>query len=84
MAKQDEQPCEKEEKKAAMLKSIAEHREALQKELKYKKQEEKQNAAEMLHSSKATDLLFLRKHQVKDQKKKPLTESDGFSKIATS
>ncbi|KAG7316795.1 hypothetical protein KOW79_020336 [Hemibagrus wyckioides] len=44
VAKKNKQRCEKEKMKAAMLRK-----------LKYKKQEEKQNAAEMINASKAAD-----------------------------
>ncbi|KAK2849884.1 hypothetical protein Q7C36_008667 [Tachysurus vachellii] len=70
LAKQDKQQREKEEKKAAMLRSIDEHREAVQKELKFKKQEEKQNATEMLNAKKASDIIFLQKQHIKAQKMK--------------
>ncbi|XP_027020132.2 protein CFAP210 isoform X2 [Tachysurus fulvidraco] len=70
LAKQDKQQREKEEKKAAMLRSIAEHREAVQKELKFKKQEEKQNAIKMLNAKKALDIIFLQKQHIKAQKMK--------------
>ncbi|KAB5577245.1 hypothetical protein PHYPO_G00207690 [Pangasianodon hypophthalmus] len=69
-AKQDKQQREKDEKKAAMLKSISEHREAVQKELEYKKQEEKQKAIEMLNAKKASDIIFLQKQLLKAQKMK--------------
>ncbi|MCI4378613.1 hypothetical protein PGIGA_G00217950 [Pangasianodon gigas] len=69
-AKQDKQQREKDEKRAAMLKSIAEHREAVQKELEYKKQEEKQKAIEMLNAKKASDIIFLQKQLLKAQKMK--------------
>ncbi|MCJ8732728.1 hypothetical protein PDJAM_G00214750 [Pangasius djambal] len=69
-AKQDKRQREKDEKKAAMLKSIAEHREAVQKELEYKKQEENQKAIDMLNAKKASDIIFLQKQLLKAQKMK--------------
>ncbi|XP_053498399.1 cilia- and flagella- associated protein 210 [Ictalurus furcatus] len=69
-AKQDKQQREKEQKKAAMLKSIAEHREAVEKKLEYKKQEEKQKGIEMLNAMKASDIAFLQKQLIKAQKMK--------------
>ncbi|KAK3511008.1 hypothetical protein QTP70_029017 [Hemibagrus guttatus] len=74
VAKNNKQQREKEKKKAAMLRSIAEHREAVQKELKSKKQKEKQNAAEMLEANKAADLLFHQTQKIKTQKKKEAAE----------
>ncbi|KAM9487155.1 cilia- and flagella- associated protein 210 [Clarias gariepinus] len=69
-AKQDKQQREMDKKKAAMLKKIAEHREAVQKELDYKKQEEKQKAIEMLNAKKASDTIFLQNQLIKAQKMK--------------
>ncbi|KAI5107307.1 coiled-coil domain-containing protein 173 isoform X1 [Silurus meridionalis] len=69
-AKQDKKQLEKNEKKAAMMKSIAEHREAVQKELEYKRREEKQKAMEMLNAKKASDNIFLQKQLIKSQKMK--------------
>lgn len=69
-AKQDKQQHEKDEKKAAMLKSIADHRIVVQNELEDKKQKEKQNAMEMLNEKKAADISFHQEQLVKAQKRK--------------
>ncbi|KAG7315711.1 hypothetical protein KOW79_020577 [Hemibagrus wyckioides] len=70
VAKKDKEQREKEKKEAAVLRSIAEHREAVHKELKRKKQKEKQEAAETLKANKAADLLYHQTQKIKAQKKK--------------
>ncbi|KAG7324050.1 hypothetical protein KOW79_012066 [Hemibagrus wyckioides] len=70
------QEREKKEKKAAMLRSIAEHREAVQKELQCKKKKEKQDASEILNANKAADLLFLHNQKTKAQKRKEEAKQD--------
>uniref|UniRef100_A0A4W4GRC6 Trichohyalin-plectin-homology domain-containing protein n=1 Tax=Electrophorus electricus TaxID=8005 RepID=A0A4W4GRC6_ELEEL len=69
-AKQAQQQREKDEKKAAMLKSIATHREAMRQEQQLRVQEEKQNAIEMLNAKKVADSIFLEKQLLKAQQMK--------------
>ncbi|XP_062861990.1 cilia- and flagella- associated protein 210 [Trichomycterus rosablanca] len=69
-AKLDKQQREKDEMKAAMLKSIAEHREAVRLKQVQKDQEEKQKAVEMLNAKKAADLIYLEKQLFKAHRMK--------------
>ncbi|XP_076858787.1 cilia- and flagella- associated protein 210 [Brachyhypopomus gauderio] len=69
-AKQSQQLREQNEKKAAMLKSIATHREAMRQEQDLRKREEKQNAIDMLNAKKAADTIFLEKQLLKAQQMK--------------
>ncbi|XP_053343353.1 cilia- and flagella- associated protein 210-like [Clarias gariepinus] len=69
-AKHEKEQREKAEKRATMMKGIADHREVVKKELKLKKQEEKRKVVETLNAKKAADLDFLKKQQIKAQKKK--------------
>ncbi|XP_036429901.1 coiled-coil domain-containing protein 173 isoform X1 [Colossoma macropomum] len=74
-AKRAQHQREKDAKKAAMLKSIAAHREAVQQEQEHKEQEEKQKAVEMLNAKKEADKIFLEKQQLKAQKMKEYARS---------
>ncbi|XP_052004775.1 cilia- and flagella- associated protein 210 [Xyrauchen texanus] len=59
---------EKEEKHAAMLNSIATHREAMRKEQELKAEEEKQKALEMLNAKKEADRIFMEKKELQAQR----------------
>ncbi|KAG1945097.1 coiled-coil domain-containing protein 173 [Pimephales promelas] len=61
---------EKEEKHAAMLKSIASHRESMRQELERKAEEEKRRALEMLNAKKEADKIFTEKQELQAQKAK--------------
>ncbi|XP_056123862.1 trichohyalin-like [Rhinichthys klamathensis goyatoka] len=61
---------EKEEKHAAMLKSISAHRESRRQELERKAEEEKQKALEMLNAKKEADQIFMEKQKLQAQKAK--------------
>ncbi|XP_056123857.1 cilia- and flagella- associated protein 210-like [Rhinichthys klamathensis goyatoka] len=61
---------EKEEKHAAMLKSISAHRESRRQELERKAEKEKQEALEMLNANKEADQIFMEKQKLQAQKAK--------------
>ncbi|XP_050974507.1 cilia- and flagella- associated protein 210 [Labeo rohita] len=67
-AKQAREQREKEEKHAAMLNSIAAHRESMRKEQERKAEEEKQKALEMLNAKREADKIFIEKQELKAQK----------------
>uniref|UniRef100_W5KEG4 Cilia and flagella associated protein 210 n=1 Tax=Astyanax mexicanus TaxID=7994 RepID=W5KEG4_ASTMX len=69
-AKRIRQQREMDGKKAAMVKSIAAHREATLQEKERIDHEEKQKAAESLAAKKEADSIFLEKQQLKEQKMK--------------
>uniref|UniRef100_A0A8C1TSD0 Coiled-coil domain containing 173 n=1 Tax=Cyprinus carpio TaxID=7962 RepID=A0A8C1TSD0_CYPCA len=67
-AKEAREQREKEEKHAAMLSSIAAHRESMRKEQERKAEEEKQKALEMLNAKKEADKIFMEKQELQAQK----------------
>lgn len=69
-ARQTQEQREKEEKHAAMLKSIAAHRESTRQEQERKAEEEKQKALEMLNAKKEADKIFMKKQELQAQKAK--------------
>ncbi|XP_048050569.1 protein CFAP210 [Megalobrama amblycephala] len=69
-ARQAREQREKEEQHAAMLKSIAAHRESMRQEQERKAEEEKQKALEMLNAKKEADKIFMEKQELKAQKAK--------------
>ncbi|KAM6986716.1 cilia- and flagella- associated protein 210 [Aplochiton taeniatus] len=69
-AKMAKEQQKEDEKKAAMLKSIAEHRESMIKEREQKEILEQQTARDQLYAKKEADRIFHEKQQVKAQKMK--------------
>ncbi|KAK7169506.1 hypothetical protein R3I93_005466 [Phoxinus phoxinus] len=69
-ARQDRVQREKEEKHAAVFKSIAAHRESMRQELERKAEKEKQKALEMLNAKKEADKIFMGKQNLQAQKAK--------------
>ncbi|XP_051566870.1 cilia- and flagella- associated protein 210 [Myxocyprinus asiaticus] len=67
-ARQAREQREKEEKHAAMLNSIATHREAVRKEQERKAEEEKQKALEMLNAKKEADRIFMKEQELQAQR----------------
>ncbi|XP_016414138.1 coiled-coil domain-containing protein 173-like [Sinocyclocheilus rhinocerous] len=67
-AKQAREQREKGEKHAAMLNSIAAHRESMRKEQERKAEEEKQKALEMLNAKMEAAKIFMKKKELQAQK----------------
>ncbi|XP_052422203.1 cilia- and flagella- associated protein 210-like [Carassius gibelio] len=67
-AKQAREQREKEEKHAAVLNSIAAHRQSKRKEQEQKAEEERQKALEMLNAKKEADKIFMKKQELQAQK----------------
>ncbi|XP_055072333.1 cilia- and flagella- associated protein 210 [Misgurnus anguillicaudatus] len=67
-ARQAREQREKEEKHAAMMKSIAAHREITRQEQERKAEEEKQKELEMLNAKREADRIFMEKQELQAQK----------------
>ncbi|XP_029566959.1 coiled-coil domain-containing protein 173 isoform X2 [Salmo trutta] len=67
-ARQAQQQKEKDDKRTAMLNSIASHREAMKEEQEQKEREHKERAIDMLYAKKEADRIFIEKQHLKAQK----------------
>ncbi|CAB1328481.1 unnamed protein product, partial [Coregonus sp. 'balchen'] len=69
-ARQAQQQKEKDDKRMAMLDSIASHREAMKQEQEQKEREHHEKALDMLYAKKEADRIFIEKQHLKAQKMK--------------